>query len=67
MSTEPLEILGTYGKEDIAILYVAKYQEKILEFVESVQRSIPRDEKWVLILSTLYGCPMQCVMCDSGE
>ncbi len=67
MSTALLKILGTYGKDDIAILYVAKNQEKILEFVESVQPPIPRDEKWVLILSTLYGCPMQCVMCDSGE
>jgi 23S rRNA (adenine2503-C2)-methyltransferase len=67
MSTDTLEILGTYGKESLAILYVAKYQEEILEFVESVQPPVPRDEKWVLILSTLYGCPMKCVMCDSGE
>ena len=67
MSTEPLEILGTYGKEEIAILYIAKYQGEILEFVESVQPPITREEKWVLILSTLYGCPMKCLMCDSGD
>ena len=66
MSSDSLEILGIYGKEEIAILYVAKYQEKILEFVESVQPPVPREEKWVLILSTLYGCPMGCLMCDSG-
>ncbi|MHA1453186.1 MAG: radical SAM protein [Promethearchaeota archaeon] len=67
MSSDTLEILGKYGKEEIAILYVAKYQGKILEFVESVQPPITRDEKWVLILSTLYGCPMKCLMCDSGD
>ncbi len=67
MSSESLEILGTYGKDEIAILYVAKHKDKILEFVESVQPPVPREEKWVLILSTLYGCPMGCLMCDSGE
>ncbi len=62
-----MEILGKYGKEDLAILYVAKIDGKIIEFVESIQPPVSRDEKWVLIISTLYGCPMQCLMCDAGE
>jgi 23S rRNA (adenine2503-C2)-methyltransferase len=37
------------------------------EFVESVQPPIPREEKWVLILSTLYGCPVGCRFCDAGS
>jgi len=38
----------------------------LVEFVESVQPPIPRDEKWVLIVSTLYGCPVGCAICDAG-
>ena len=62
-----MEILGKYGKEELAILYIARYDGKIIEFVESVQPPVSRDQKWVLILSTLYGCPLGCLMCDAGE
>ena len=62
-----MELLGKYGKEDLAILYVAKQQDKIVEFVESLQPPIPRDKKWVLVISTMYGCPIGCLMCDAGE
>jgi 23S rRNA (adenine2503-C2)-methyltransferase len=34
--------------------------------VESVQPPIPREEKWILIVSTLKGCPINCAMCDAG-
>ena len=62
-----MEILGKYGKEELAILYIARYDGKIIEFVESVQPPVSREQKWVLILSTLYGCPLGCLMCDAGE
>ncbi len=66
-SHSPLDILGRYGKEELAILYVAKYENQIVEFVESIQPPVPREAKWVIIISTLYGCPIQCKMCDAGE
>lgn len=62
-----MELLGKYGKEDLAILYIAKQDDKIVEFVESLQPPIPREEKWVLVISTMYGCPVGCLMCDAGE
>ncbi len=62
-----MELLGKYGKEDLAILYIAKQDDKIVEFVESIQPPVPREEKWVLIISTMYGCPIGCLMCDAGE
>jgi 23S rRNA (adenine2503-C2)-methyltransferase len=34
--------------------------------VESVQPPVPREEKWVLIVSTLKGCPVGCPICDAG-
>jgi len=61
-----LEIVAKYGRDDLAILYIAQEDSKFLEFVESLQPPVPRDKKWVLILSTMYGCPVKCSMCDAG-
>ncbi|MEW6070761.1 MAG: radical SAM protein, partial [Candidatus Thermoplasmatota archaeon] len=27
---------------------------------------IPRDKKWVIIVSTSFGCPVKCLMCDAS-
>lgn len=62
-----IEILSRYGREDLAILTVARINGRVVEFAESLQPPIPRRKKWVLILSTLHGCPMGCRMCDAGE
>jgi 23S rRNA (adenine2503-C2)-methyltransferase len=61
-----LEIVAKYGRDDLAILYIAREDGKFFEFVESLQPPVPRDKKWVLILSTMYGCPIKCSMCDAG-
>lgn len=39
---------------------------RCLEFVDSVQPPRPRSEKWVVIVSTMFGCPVGCLMCDAG-
>lgn len=55
------------GREDIATVYVAEMREgKTVEFLESVQPPLPREKKWVIIVSTLFGCPVRCPMCDAG-
>lgn len=62
-----MRIVESYGNEQVARVYLAKDEKgRMLEFVESVQPPIPREEKWVLIISTLYGCPVQCRFCDAG-
>ncbi len=62
-----MEILETTGREDLALVYVARTGAgKTLEFVEALVPPRPREEKWVLIVSSLYGCPVGCLMCDSG-
>jgi len=56
------------AESEIAVVYVAESAEgHPLEFVESVQPPIPQEEKWVLIISTLYGCPVHCRFCDAGH
>ena len=62
-----MRVVAKTGREDIAVAYVAETAEgKLIEFVESVQPPIPRDQKWVLIVSTLHGCPVACRFCDAG-
>lgn len=62
-----MKVLAKSGNPDIATVYVAKTENnKYLEFVESVQPPLTKEEKWVLIISTLYGCPVKCKFCDSG-
>lgn len=62
-----MRIAAKVGKDDIAVVYVGEFEDgELVEFVEAVQPPIPREDKWVLMLSTLYGCPVECKMCDAG-
>ncbi len=62
-----MKVIAKAGNEDIATVYVAEMANgERIEFAESVQPPIPRDDKWVLCISTLYGCPGGCRMCDAG-
>ena len=70
-------IIAEYGRDNLATVYVAQMRETasseksdhryFLEFVESFQPPLPLEKKWVLIVSTLFGCPVQCLMCDAGS
>jgi 23S rRNA (adenine2503-C2)-methyltransferase len=61
-----MKIISKTAKSNIATVYVAESGGKFIEFVESTQPPTPREKKWVLIISTLYGCPVNCKMCDAG-
>jgi 23S rRNA (adenine2503-C2)-methyltransferase len=62
-----LKIVAATGKDDVAVVYIAEFEDgKWVECVEAVQPPIPREQKWVLLVSTLYGCPVGCAMCDAG-
>ncbi|MCK4236600.1 MAG: radical SAM protein [Candidatus Krumholzibacteria bacterium] len=63
-----MKVIAKTGSEDIAMVYLAEAGGgRRIEFVESVQPQIPREKKWVLIISTLYGCPVGCRFCDAGR
>ncbi|TRZ66351.1 radical SAM protein [bacterium] len=60
-----MNVLYKTGKDDLSIVYVADFGEgKLVEFAESLQPPLPREKKWVLLLSTLFGCPVKCKFCD---
>jgi 23S rRNA (adenine2503-C2)-methyltransferase len=62
-----MKVLAYAGCEEIALVYVVEYgPNKVVECVESLQPPIPRDEKWVLLVSTMFGRPVGCKMCDAG-
>jgi 23S rRNA (adenine2503-C2)-methyltransferase len=65
-----MEILQRYGKEDLASLYLARFRDDdryVVEFCEALQPPLPRDDKWVLMISCGFGCPVKCVICDASH
>jgi 23S rRNA (adenine2503-C2)-methyltransferase len=62
-----MKVLASTGSDDIAVAYLAETAGgRLVEFTEAVQPPLPRDEKWVLIVSSLFGCPVRCAICDAG-
>jgi 23S rRNA (adenine2503-C2)-methyltransferase len=62
-----MKVFAAAGNDDVARVYLADFGEgRTIEFVESLQPPYPREEKWILMLSTLFGCPVQCLICDAG-
>lgn len=65
--TAGLRIRHTTGDDALARVFVAQLEDgSLVECVESVQPPVPRERKWVLIVSTLKGCPIGCPICDAG-
>ncbi len=62
-----INVIARAGHNDLAVVYVAEFSSgKRIEFVESLQPPRPREEKWVVIVSTMFGCPIGCTICDAG-
>lgn len=62
-----MKIKASTGDSPIARVYIGELENgSLVEMVESVQPPLPREKKWVLIVSTLFGCPVQCPICDAG-
>jgi 23S rRNA (adenine2503-C2)-methyltransferase len=62
-----MKVIASTGKEELAIVYILELKNgKLVECVEAIQPPIPRLEKWVLLVSTMFGCPIGCMMCDAG-
>lgn len=63
-----MQVIYKTGNEKLAAVYIAQNSAgKLMEFVESVPPPYTLNQKWVLIISTLYGCPIKCKFCDAGN
>jgi 23S rRNA (adenine2503-C2)-methyltransferase len=61
------EVLSERGNDSVARIFIAQTRDgHRFEFVDAGPRILPQGEPWVLVLSTLIGCPVRCRMCDAG-
>ncbi len=62
-----MKVIASSGKEEVAIVYIVELSNgKLVECVEALQPPHPRHKKWILLVSTMFGCPIGCQMCDAG-
>ncbi len=62
-----MKVFAVARNPDLATVYIADMgDERLIEFVEACQPPYDRSERWILMVSTLYGCPVRCKMCDAG-
>jgi 23S rRNA (adenine2503-C2)-methyltransferase len=62
-----MKVHASTGNEAIAMVYIVETSPgHLVECVEAVQPPLPREKKWVLLVSTMFGCPIGCLMCDAG-
>lgn len=40
--------------------------ERLAEFVDTLEPGVAKNQKWVMMVSTQFGCPVGCRMCDAG-
>ncbi|MEN8155144.1 MAG: radical SAM protein, partial [Acidobacteriota bacterium] len=63
-----MKVVYEAGDDNLAKVYIGRFPGgKYIEFVESVQPPFPKEKKFVLIVSTLFGCPVGCLICDAGR
>jgi 23S rRNA (adenine2503-C2)-methyltransferase len=62
-----MKVIGRTQEHSIASVFIAEDDDgRRIEFVESTQPPLDISRKWVIIISTLYGCPVDCQFCDAG-
>jgi 23S rRNA (adenine2503-C2)-methyltransferase len=62
-----MKVFAVTGTPDVAEVFMADMGDgRMIEFVEALQPPYSRDERWILMISTLYGCPVKCLICDAG-
>ncbi len=70
MNDRPLwRVVEKRGREELAWVYRAQSTTTPtdeIEFAEALAPPLPREDKWVLVLSSFIGCPVQCAFCDAG-
>lgn len=65
-----MKVLQISGKPELARVYVASLRNdpaSLVEFVDACDPALGgRDKKWVIVVSSQLGCPVNCLMCDAG-
>ncbi|MFI5350175.1 MAG: isochorismatase family protein [Elusimicrobiota bacterium] len=64
-----MKVVTTRSAGPLGRVYLARLPgktERLIEFVDTVEPGVPKERKWVLMLSTQVGCVIGCRMCDGG-
>ncbi len=62
-----MKVFAVTGTPEVAEVFMADMGRGcMVEFVEALQPPFSRNERWILMVSTLYGCPVKCLICDAG-
>ena len=63
-----MQILEKHEHPRLATLYLASLggEDRVVEFVDTLEPGIAKSKKWVMMISTQVGCPVGCRMCDAG-
>ncbi|HOX46845.1 MAG TPA: radical SAM protein [Myxococcota bacterium] len=63
------EVLGVSGDPavaEVAVLRLGGRAEAVVEVVDGLTPPLGREDKWIVNLSTQFGCPVGCPTCDAG-
>lgn len=65
-----MRIIGEAGRKGLARVFLAEMRNDpglMVEFVDACDPAVGgRDQKWVIVVSSQFGCPVGCLMCDAG-
>jgi 23S rRNA (adenine2503-C2)-methyltransferase len=64
--TEVLGVSGDPAVAEVAVLRLGGRPEAVVEVVDGLTPPLGRDDKWIVNLSTQFGCPVGCPTCDAG-
>jgi 23S rRNA (adenine2503-C2)-methyltransferase len=62
-------IVHRTGDPHVAEVFVAQFRDgpsSCVEFVDGLDPRFVRADKWILNVSTQFGCPVRCRFCDAG-
>jgi len=68
MTENGFEVISATGRPDVAEVFVGRERGsgRCFEFVDGLDWRHPRHEKWIINVSTQFGCPVKCLFCDAG-
>jgi 23S rRNA (adenine2503-C2)-methyltransferase len=64
-----MEVVNVSGNPEVAEVAVARFRKDddyTVEIVDGLIPPQPREEKWIINLSTQFGCPVGCPFCDAA-
>jgi len=67
----PLRVIAGSGDPEVAEIFVAEtnpgHPDSRIEMVDGLDPRYPRRDKWIINVSTQWGCPVKCRFCDAGH